>query len=447
MGWTLSVSEEFVDITLEGKMSSENHRILYLSRGGPVYGAQRQLLYLLKGLNRDRFSPVVLCTEEGPFLKELEDLHIPCMFWDRAGWRKLKHVLARYRDAADLCRFVKDEGISIVHGSDFQFSEYVLRSARSAGIPSVLHIRAPIDRRMADKYRCALATVVVAVSRRVELRLAQTAGIPSDKIVLIHDAVDQDLFQPANGRPEGNVLRRQYDTGDSVLVGIIGRVEKAKEQLAFIQIAGEILRKTEKATFFVIGEIRDTRYHARILREIQQNGLAGRVHFTGYREDMPQILAELDVLVSLSGGSVRYEAMMCGIPVICAWSRRPEESYCIRHSETGFLVPDRHIDSVSRVLLEVIADADLRQRVGRSARAWAQVHLSHSALVESTQNLYERLLGEGPGKQTQDHFIDCGGRASPILAAVASIWRPSRLVLQRGCSTSADLRRHRTGIL
>ena len=413
-------------------MSSENHRILYLSRGGPVYGAQRQLLYLLSGLNRDRFSPLVLCTEEGPFLKELKDLHVPGMFWDCAGWRKLKHVLSRYRDAADLCRFVKDEGISIVHSSDFQFSEYMLRSARSAGIPSVLHIRAPIDKRTADKYRCALATAVVAISRRVELRLAQTAGIPRDKIVLIHDAVDEDLFQPKNGPSDRGVLRRQYDTGDTVLVGIVGRVEKAKEQLAFVQIAGEILKRTRKATFFVIGEIRDPAYHAQILREMQQNGLVGRVHFTGYREDMPQVLAGLDVLVSLSGGSVRYEAMMCGIPVLCAWSRRPEESHCIRHNETGFLVPDRRIDSVTEVLLDVIADGDLRQRVGRNARAWAQAHLTHSALVATTQTLYERLLSEWTSRRTPDRSIGCSERVSPLLAAVASLWRPSRLAPPRG---------------
>jgi len=410
-------------------MSSENLRILYLSRGGPVYGAQRQLLYLLKGLSRDRFSPLVLCTEGGPFLKALEDLHVPCLFWDCAGWRKFKHVLSRYRDAADLCRFVRKEGISIVHSSDFQFSEYMLRSAWSTGIPSVLHIRAPIDRRTADKYRCALATAVVAISRRVELRLAQAAGIPSDKIVLIHDAVDQDLFKPQNDRAEGSILRRQYETGDTVLVGIIGRVEKAKEQLGFVQIAGEVLKKTRKATFFVVGGIKDHSYYAQLMREIQRNGLTGRVHFTGYREDLPQVLAGLDVLVSLSGGSVRYEAMMCGVPVLCAWSRRPEESYCIRHKETGFLVSDRQIDAVSGVLLEVIADGELRQRVGRSARAWALAHLTDSALVGSTQDLYERLLREWAGRPTQDRRIACGGRASPILAAIASIWRPSRTAL------------------
>jgi glycosyltransferase involved in cell wall biosynthesis len=248
---------------------------------------------------------------------------------------------------------------------------------------------------MARKYRCAEATAVVAISRRVELRLAQQAGIPRDKIVLIHDAVDPDLFRPRNGHPNGGVLRRQYDTGDAILVGIVGRVERAKEQLGFVQIAREVLRRTPKATFFIIGEVRDSSYNSQIMREIQRHGMAGRIHFTGHREDLAEILPELDVLISLSGGSVRYEAMMCGVPVICAWSRCPEESYCIRHNVTGFLVPDRDIEAVSQVLLTVIADGDLRTRVGRDARTWAQEHLTDSALVESTQRLYERLLGEG----------------------------------------------------
>jgi glycosyltransferase involved in cell wall biosynthesis len=381
-------------------MSSENHKILYLTRGGPIYGAQRQLLYLLQGLDRDRFTPLVLCTGEGPFLQELETLHVPCRFWKCADWRKLKHVFSRYRDAARLSGFARAEGVSLVHSSDFQLAEYMLRSARRAGVPSVLHVRAPIERRTADKYHCARATAVVAISRRVELRLAQNAGIPKDKIVLIHDAVDPDLFRPRDIRSPGGVLRQQYDVGDAVLVGIVGRVEKAKEQLGFVQIAGEVLKKTGKAAFFIVGKVKDPSYHACLMKQIRTAGLSGHVYFTGHREDMPEVLAGLDVLVSLSGGSVRYEAMMCGIPVVCAWSRRPEESRCIRHNDTGFLVPDRSIEAVSQVLLDVITDDKLRQRVGRNARTWAQAHLTHSVLVRQTQNLYDRLLSNWRRKQT-----------------------------------------------
>ena len=189
------------------------------------------------------------------------------------------------------------------------------------------------------------------------------------------------------------MLRQQYDVGDAVLVGLVGRVEKAKEQLGFVQIAGEVLKKTREGRLLYRREDQGPllpRPHS--WSRSGHAGLSGHVHFTGHREDIPEVLAGLDVLVSLSGGSVRYEAMMCGIPVVCAWSRQPEESRCIRHNDTGFLVPDRSIEAVSQVLLDVIADGDLRQRVGRNARTWAQAHLTHSVLVSQTQALYDRLL-------------------------------------------------------
>lgn len=386
--------KQSLDIRWKPEVSSPNHKILYLSRGGHVSGAQRQLLYLLEGLDRDRFTPLVLCDGGGPFLDRLKDMRIACEQWDCARWRKLKCLFSRYRDAAELTRRVKAEGVSLVHCSDFQFSEYMLRSARGAGVPSVLHVRAPVDRGTARKYRCAEATAIVAISHRVELRLAQQARISQDKIVLIHDAVDPDQFKPRAPGDNGGILRQQYDTGDTLLVGIVGRVEPAKEQLNFVRIAKEVLEETPRATFFIVGEIKDPSYHSEVAEYIRRNGLSERVHFTGRREDIAQIMAGLDVLVSLSGGSVLYEAMMCGVPVLNAWSRRPEESFCVRHLETGFLVSERSIEPVRKTLLEIIADASLRQRIGHNGYVWARQHLAHTTLVENTQNLYERVLAE-----------------------------------------------------
>jgi glycosyltransferase involved in cell wall biosynthesis len=309
-----------------------------------------------------------------------------------AGWRKTKNLFSRYTDAAYVCRLVKSEGISLVHASDIWLSEYMLRSSESAGIPSVLHIRAPVDRRMFKKHRCAKATALVPISKRVEMRLCQTANASKNKIVLIHDAVDANLFEPRDCHSNAGILRKQYAAGDKVLVGLVGRVEKNKEQFSFAEIAGDILSKTKKAAFFIIGDIKDRSYYSQIEKYIRDNDLSDHIHFTGRRDDIPDVLAELDVLVSLSGGSVRYEAMMCGITVVCAWSRRTEESYHIRNNETGFLVTRREPEALTEVLLKVIADADLRKRIGANARKWAQDNLNHSLLVESTQNLYEKLL-------------------------------------------------------
>ncbi len=371
---------------------NEKPKVLYLSRGGDISGAQRQLLYLVKALDTDRFAPVVLCTEEGQFPRELQAIGIPCIVRPLAGWRKAKNLISRYRDAAYVSRLVKREGISLIHSSDIQFSEYMLRSAGRTNVPSVLHIRAPISRRTAENYRCSEATALVAISKRVQRRLSQMSLVPDDRIILIQDAVDQDLFVPSDNRANGNILRKQYEANDRVLVGLVGRVEPYKQQLDFVKIAKEVLDEAPNVIFLIVGEVRDLSYHAQIVQYLRDNDLLDHVHFTGRREDMPEVLGGLDILVSLSGGSVRYEAMMCGTAVVCAWSRTPEESYHIRHNETGLLVTEREILPVVGALLSLIHDADLRKRIGRHARQWAQQHLNHPTLVENTQSLYERLL-------------------------------------------------------
>ena len=373
-------------------MPDKRRKVLYLSRGGDVSGAQRQLYYLLRGMDRRRFIPRVVCTEEGPFLDELREIDVPCTVRRLAGWRKVKHLLARYREVACLRDLVRAERISLVHGSDVWFSEYVRRAAEARGVPSILHVRAPVSQRTVDKYRCATATALVAISKRVEVRLAALKGIPREKIVLIHDAVDPEHFGPREQALHRDILRKEYNVHDSVLVGIVGRVEKQKEQLSFVRIARRVLDETNRAVFFIIGEMKDRAYCAHIHRYLSNHGLLSHVHFTGRREDIGDVLADLDVLVSLSGGSVRYEAMMCGLPVVCAWSRTSEESYHIRHRETGFLVAHRQEQPVAQVLTELVEDDPLRRRVGDNARRWAQQHLGHATLVESTQRLYEELL-------------------------------------------------------
>ena len=75
-------------------MPDKRRKVLYLSRGGDVSGAQRQLYYLLRGMDRRRFIPRVVCTEEGPFLDELREIDVPCTVRRLAGWRKVKHLLA-----------------------------------------------------------------------------------------------------------------------------------------------------------------------------------------------------------------------------------------------------------------------------------------------------------------------------------------------------------------
>ena len=161
-------------------------------------------------------------------------------------------------------------------------------------------------------------------------------------------------------------------------------------------MARRLVREQGKdATFFVIGETHEQAYDRHVRQYAVENGLADRVIFTGRRDDIPDVLASLDVLVTLSGGSVMIEAMACGTPVVSAGFTPSAESTIVLDGRTGLVVEANELDTATARL---IGDAGLRERLARSARQHAESNYSHLTLVAKTQQTYERLLGNGAGQ-------------------------------------------------
>ena len=108
--------------------------------------------------------------------------------------------------------------------------------------------------------------------------------------------------------------------------------------------------------------------------------------------DMPKVLTSVDILVSLSGGSVMFEAMACGKPVISAGFSAQQDAVHIQNGRTGILVSSQHPSVLADALTQLIQNPNLRTRIGQHARKWAEKNLSHIKMAEKTQNLYDRIL-------------------------------------------------------
>lgn len=367
-------------------------RILYLSRGGSVGGSQRQIYYVLRNLDRSAYEPIVVCLKDGQFVTQLRESRVEAHVLPLRPWRKFPACLHRYLDAEHLSVFARRNGVLLVHSSDLWLNGYLLWVSGRLKIPSILHVRAPISLDNARKHRCSRATLVVAISRRIKKDLLR-AGICPAKIVQIDDAVDIEAFGPEELQVD--VLRRDFSPVRQVRVGIVGRIEPAKRQFDFVKAAEQIVRNFRRnVTFFVIGDIHSHSYFEKIKRFVEKDSLKRHVLFTGRRDDIPQVLGSLDILVSLSGGSVMFEAMACGKAVISAGFSTEEDSVHIQDGQTGFLVTSRLVSELVRVLIRLIDGPELRRRIGIVAREWAKKKLSHVGMVAETQRLYRRLLRE-----------------------------------------------------
>ena len=362
-------------------------RILYLSRGKNIAGSQRQLLYLVNGLEQSHFKPVVVCSESGEFVGELRRRGIEVIVMSMRPWRKIRNTIGRYSDLKALERFAGEQGIQMIHCSYLWHTPYAMRMAKNLSVPVVLHIRCPLLPSQIKKYKCSQADMVIAISRRIEKQLLK-ATVPAEKVVCIDDAVDTKWLKYC---PAQN-LRRENKITNSIVFGLVGKVCRQKLQMEFLCAAREILKRGYDAYFIIIGEEPHDNYSSMLRQYIREHGLTKKVLFTGRREDMPEVLSSLDVLISLSGGSIMFEAMACGRTVISAGFTQKEDAVHLRDGETGILLSALETETLVNAMARATENPDLRERLGSNARNWVKSHLSVEDLVKKTQQLYERLL-------------------------------------------------------
>jgi glycosyltransferase involved in cell wall biosynthesis len=372
-------------------MSSDNaFPILHLSRNGPVYGLGRQLLYLLRGLDRVRFPPSVAVDRAGPLQDELRADDIGCAVRRMLPWRSLLYAIPRYVDALSLLMLARAHRARLVHAQDVWRAEYAYFIARWLGIPCVVHVRGPLAPRDIVKHRLHRADAIIVIARRYVDDLA-AAGIAPDRIVLIDDAVDLDMFSAAKYPPR----REGAFSGDPIVrVGLVGRISPEKRVREFLEIFAALPPDVRSsARFEIVGDGVDADYGRAVQADVKRLRLHRAVHFTGRTEidNMPGQLAGLDIVVTLAGGSVMFEAMAMGTPVLSIRDDGRHSDHT-RHNETAWCVSTNRPEPAVEALSLLIGDAQLRARLGAAGRAWIGTYLSVSRMVAMTEDLYDRLL-------------------------------------------------------
>ncbi|MBE0537627.1 MAG: glycosyltransferase family 4 protein [Phycisphaerae bacterium] len=366
--------------------------ILYVARGGPISGSQRQLLNLIRRMDRKKYVPLVVCSEGGGFADCLAEMGIathvyPVLF----GWRKARHVVHRYQLVAALWRQLSGRDIGLIHCSYQWYAPYCRYLSRRLKCPYLVHIRGPVDRSAVRKYGFVEADRLIAISPRSGRNLVD-AGIEPEKVSIVYDSVDTNVFRPV---PRGS--GGFNGTGDFVF-GLAGRIAPDKHQLAFVRAARIVASRHSNVRFVLVGQACDREYSQEVEKQIKEFDLSDRVILYGRSEQMPNVLSDCDVLVSLSGGSIMYEALACGVPVLSAGYTRKEDSVHVIHDHNAMLVESREPEDVACAMERLLVDGCYTSRLAANTRAHILDHLNDGIMAAQTQAVYESLLkGGGPG--------------------------------------------------
>ncbi len=361
--------------------------ILYLSHcGSSIGGGEKQLAYLVTNIDRAHYYPFVVCPDDGIFAEYLRAADIPVSILDLPPWRKTKSLIARYSAARKLATLAETHNTHLVHTSDSWFNPYLWYLRKKLKIPIVSHARNLLTPTQVRKYKFDRMDSIIAISEQSKMPLLQ-AGIDARKIDVILNCVDLSVFQPSPITA----------TSEAYIVGIVGRIEPFKRQKAFVEIAAKVAAQCKKVRFHIIGAALDTpehrTYEQKVRRLVTRHQLQEIVHFAGHRTDMPNAMQELDLLVTLSAGSVIAEAMAVGKPVI--GTPIGSTADMIAHGITGYIFPSEPIDEIANQIIELANDPTRSLSMGQRARKYAEAAFGVETHVRQVQSVYEKLLIAG----------------------------------------------------
>ncbi len=361
--------------------------ILYLSHcGSTIGGGEKQLAYLVTNIDRTRYEPFVVCPDDGVFVDSLRGADIPTAVLALPPWRKTKSLFTRYSAAEKLIALAEKQRSALVHTSDSWFNPYLCSLSDRLKIPVISHVRNLLTPQQVQKYRFNRMDRIIAISEQSSAPLIQ-AGVGRERLHVIPNCVDTAAFQPSTARSDR----------DAYVVGIVGRIEPFKRQKTFVEMAAQVAKTCPNIRFRIIGGVLDTPEHRAYERTVRTaigaHRLQNRVCFTGHRTDMPQAMQELDLLVTLSAGSVIAEAMAAGKPVIGTPIGSSAEM--IVHGVTGYILPADPITEIADRVVELARDRTQSRTLGARGRQRAESVFTIQKHTENIQAVYEQVLSTG----------------------------------------------------
>lgn len=318
-----------------------------------------------------------------------------------------------------LARLLRREQIDIVHSHIFSSIVMARVASWIAGVPHVAmvpgprHLEAPLTRAV-DRLTCGLDAVTVAGCEWTR-SLYQKEGVDPRRVEVIFYGVDAKRFDPA--RCDGARVRRELGLAtDAPVAGLVAhfypplrgpqapaptRGVGIKGHEHFLSAARRILKDIPSARFLVVGGAMNPEGEAYRSRLVAACADEPRIVFTGHREDVPDVLAALDVAVQCSltenlGGTV--EALLLARGVVCTRVGGMPEA--VIDGRTGLVVPPGDPESLAAAIKRLLLDRREATALGQQGRAFMLERFTLTRTIDDLDELFARLGRKGaPGPQ------------------------------------------------
>ena len=362
-------------------------------------GAERNLLNILKHIDRNRFRILLYSFQLGPPIANLlEQMNIKCV---QIAYPNTIHGLKKY---LALAREIRHKKINILH-SFFEGSDiWGTLLAKLAAIPVVISSKRDLgfskNRKILLAYRFINPFVAkfISVSDAVKYQVHLQEKVDLKKIITIYNGVD--IYKFHNTRRNDALKNELKLNASSSIVGVLANLRPIKGIEYFIYAAAKVIKQFPQTQFIVIGICipgkENEIYYIKLQSLVQQLKLEKNFYFLGGRSDIAEILSIMDVSVlpSLSEGfsNTIIESMASTNPLVVTDVGGNSEA--VVHGKTGFVVPPKNSDKLAEAISILLGNPQLAKAMGEAGRKRAEQFFSIDTMIDNIENLYISILNK-----------------------------------------------------
>jgi glycosyltransferase involved in cell wall biosynthesis len=359
-------------------------RVMFLHTTTLIGGAETLMLSLIRRMDRTRFAPELCCLKSLGTIGELLSSEIPTyerLLKNRYDLRVLPRLALLMR------RRRVDAIISVGAGDKMFWGRLAAGLARVPVVICSIHSTGWPDRiGRLNRALTPLTDMFVGVAESHGRYLIEQEGFPPEKVCVIPNGIDAEQFRP---RPENAQLRNSLGIPPGPVAGTVARLGPEKNHRLFLEAAAKIRRDVPQAQFLIVG---DGPLRGSLEEYARQLGVADCVHFLGLRNDVPEILALMNVFMLTSHIEANpvsiLEAFATGVPVVSTRVGSVPETV---REDNGFLVDPGDCAGMVQCVARLLSDPALAQTLGESGRQALISCWSVDRMVRQYEDMIEEI--------------------------------------------------------
>ncbi|MGA9800628.1 MAG: glycosyltransferase [Terriglobales bacterium] len=389
-------------------------RVLFFDHTAAQSGAEIAMLNLVRQLDRSKVTPVVVFGTGGPIVDQMrvfaethvlplpvavatakkDSLGIATLFRFRATLGGIAYIRR-------LAKFIRENEIDLVHTNSLKADLIGGFAARLSGRRLIWHIRDRID---SDYLPSAVVKTFRLLTRWVPHFVIANSWATLDSVY--PDGAGRSSASRSKGGPSTVVhdgtpwpfsAKRTVESDGLFRIGLVGRISPWKGQHIFLRAAALVRQKFPNARFFIIGGalFGEANYEREVRALTESLGISDLVTFTGFRSDVQNMIADMDLIVHASTtgepfGQVIIEGMAAGKPIIATNGGGVPE--IVDDGKTGILVPMGDVQAMADAISRVLGDPALAAEMG--TRGWERVrnHFTIEHKARKVEAVYREMF-------------------------------------------------------